>query len=57
MGLIATGAGLGAMVVPWLMSAVSQWTDLKVGFLFFEIFVLACFALLAVNQKSLKPAG
>jgi nitrate/nitrite transporter NarK len=57
MGMIATGAGLGAMVVPWLMSLVSQLVNLQVGFLSFEIFVITCFILMGINFKSLKFAG
>ncbi len=54
LGIIATGAGLGSMVVPWLMSLVSQITTLQTGFLSFEIFVIICLLLLSVNFKSLK---
>ena len=57
MGLIATGAGLGAMVVPWLMSAVAQAFNLQVGFLFFEIPVLTCLTLIAANFRRLKASG
>ena len=57
MGMIATGAGLGSMVVPWLMSLVSQEVNLLTGFLFFEFFVIACLILMAINYKGLKLAG
>jgi fucose permease len=53
MGMIATGAGLGAMVVPWLMSLVSQVTTLQIGFLSFEIFVMTSLILMGLNFKSL----
>ncbi len=56
MGLIATGAGLGAMVVPWLMSAVAQATNLQVGFLFFEIPIMICLTLIATNFRRLKAS-
>lgn len=51
--MIATGAGLGAMVVPWLMSLVSQVTTLQIGFLSFEIFVMNSLILMGLNFKSL----
>jgi fucose permease len=57
MGMIATGAGLGSMIVPWLMSLVSQVVNLRVGFLSFEIFVITCLILMGINFKSLKLAG
>jgi len=57
MGMIATGAGLGSMVVPWLMSLVSQEVNLLTGFLFFEVFVITCLILMAINFKGLKLAG
>jgi MFS transporter, FHS family, glucose/mannose:H+ symporter len=53
MGMIATGAGLGAMVVPWLMSLVSQVTTLQIGFLSFEIFVMTSLILMGLNFKSM----
>lgn len=57
MGMIATGAGLGSIVVPWLMSLVSQEVNLLTGFLFFEVFVITCLILMAINFKGLKLAG
>jgi len=57
MGMIATGAGLGSMVVPWLMSLVSQEVNLLTGFLFFEFFVIACLTLMVINYKGLKLAS
>ena len=57
MGMIATGAGLGAMVIPWLMSLVSQKVNLLTGFLFLEVFVITCLILMTINFKGLKLAG
>lgn len=54
MGLIATGAGLGGVVVPWLMSLVSQMTTLQTGFLFAEIFVMSGFTLMGIHIRRLK---
>lgn len=45
MGILATGAGLGSVVIPWLMSLIAQLTDLKAGFLSFEAFVAVCLVL------------
>ncbi len=56
LGLIATAAGLGAMVVPWLISLVSQMTTLQTGFLFSEIFVILCLILVRFQFKALVPA-
>ena len=56
MGLIATGGGLGAMFVPWLMSLISQMTTLQTGFLSFEIFVILSLTLISMNFKSLMIA-
>ena len=54
MGILATGGGLGSVVVPWLMSLVSQMTTLKSGFLSFEIFVILCILLMGIQAKNLK---
>lgn len=54
MGILATGAGLGSVVVPWLMSLVSQMTTLNSGFLSFEIFVILCILLMGIQVKNLK---
>jgi MFS family permease len=40
MGLLATGGGLGSVVVPWFMSLVSQVTTLQTGFLSLEVFIV-----------------
>jgi fucose permease len=54
MGILATGGGLGSVVVPWLMSLVSQMTTLNSGFLSFEIFVILCIFLMGIQVKNLK---
>lgn len=54
MGILATGGGLGSVVVPWLMSLVSQMTTLTSGFLSFEIFVILCIFLMGKQVKNLK---
>ena len=54
MGLLATGAGLGSVVIPWLMSLISQFTDFKAGFLVYEIFVALCIVLMGMQFKSLR---
>lgn len=54
MGILATGGGLGSVVVPWLMSLVSQMTTLTSGFLSFEIFVILCIFLMGIQMKNLK---
>jgi len=56
MGILATGAGLGSVVVPWLMSLVSQMTTLRVGFLSFEVFVILSIVLMSTHFKSLSLA-
>ncbi len=53
-GIVATGAGLGAMSVPWLMAVVSQSTSLQTGFYFLDLFVVACLALMATHLKHFK---
>ena len=54
MGILATGGGLGSVVIPWLMSLVSQMTSLASGFLSFEIFVILCILLMGIQAKNLK---
>ena len=54
MGILATGGGLGSVVIPWLMSLVSQMTTLNSGFLSFEIFVILCILLMGILVKDLK---
>jgi FHS family glucose/mannose:H+ symporter-like MFS transporter len=57
MGLIATGAGLGSMAIPWLMSLISQLTNLRLGFLSFEIYLVAALILICINFKKLRLAS
>jgi len=54
MGILATGAGLGSIVLPWLMSLISQLTNLKAGFLSFEVFVVCCAVLMGVQFHHLR---
>ncbi len=54
MGILATGGGLGSVVVPWLMSFVSQITTLTSGFLSFGIFIALCILLMGAQAKHLK---
>jgi FHS family glucose/mannose:H+ symporter-like MFS transporter len=54
MGILAAGGGLGSVVIPWLMSLVSQMTTLNSGFLSFEIFVILCILLMGILVKDLK---
>ena len=54
MGILATGSGLGSAVIPWLMSLISQFTDLKIGFLVNEIFVALCIVLMGMQFESLR---
>ena len=56
MGLIATGAGLGSMSVPWVLALVSQWTSLQTGFLFLNVFVLICLGLMGLGFKGFRMA-
>ena len=54
MGILATGAGLGSVVIPWLMSLISQLTNLKAGFLSFEVFVVLCVVLVGIQFHHLR---
>ena len=54
MGLISTGAGLGSMVVPWLLALVSQLTSLQTGFFFLDVFLLVCLGLMALGSKDFR---
>ena len=56
MGFVATGAGLGAMSVPWLLALVSQLTSLQTGFYFLEIFVVSCLVLMGSHLRHFKAA-
>jgi FHS family glucose/mannose:H+ symporter-like MFS transporter len=54
MGILATGAGLGSVVVPWLMSLVSQLTTLKTGFLSLNFFIVIALLLMGTQVRRLK---
>jgi fucose permease len=54
LGLIATGTGLGSMVIAWLISLVSQLAGLRVGFAFLEIACLLCVALMIDHIRRLR---
>ena len=54
MGILATGAGFGSIIIPWLVSLVSQLIGLQAGFLSFEVFVGLCIALMAIQLNHLK---
>ena len=56
MGLAATGAGLGAMTVPWLMSLIAQLTDLRIGFFSFGAFIFLSIVLMSLNLRTLSLA-
>jgi len=64
MGILTTGGGLGSIFLPWLVSFVSQETDLRLGFLTFEVYVICSLVILGMLFKILKrllprcqPAG
>jgi fucose permease len=57
MGFVATGAGLGAMSVPWLMALVSQLTSLQTGFFFLEIFLISCLVLMGSHLRYFRAAA
>jgi len=54
MGILATGAGFGSVIIPWLMSLIAQLTDLRAGFLSFEVFVVLCIALMGIQFHHLR---
>ena len=54
MGILATGAGFGSIIIPWLVSLVSQLIGLQAGFLSFEVSVGLCIALMAIQWHHLK---
>jgi fucose permease len=54
LGLIATGTGLGSMVIAWLISLVSQLAGLHVGFAFLELAYLLCIALMIYHIRRLR---
>ena len=57
MGLIATAAGLGSTVIPWVMSVVSQLTSLRYGFLSFEVAMAIGLVLICLNFRRLKRSA
>jgi len=54
MGILATGAGVGSVIIPWVMSLISQLIGLKAGFFSFEIFVALCIGLMAIQRRHLR---
>jgi FHS family glucose/mannose:H+ symporter-like MFS transporter len=56
MGILATASGLGATVVPWAMSLVSDLTNLQTGFMVLELLVLCDIGLLGLNAPRLALA-
>jgi len=56
MGLVSTGAGLGSMVVPWLLALVSQLTSLQTGFFFLDVFLLICLGLMGLGFRGFRLA-
>jgi FHS family glucose/mannose:H+ symporter-like MFS transporter len=57
MGLVSTGAGLGSMVVPWLLALVSQLTSLQTGFFFLDVFLLICLGLMGLGFRGFRMAN
>jgi FHS family glucose/mannose:H+ symporter-like MFS transporter len=57
MGLIATAAGLGSTVIPWLMSLVSQLSTLRHGFLLFEVALAISLIITCFNFRRLKRSA
>lgn len=58
LGLIATGTGVGTMVIAWLVSLVAQFAGLRAGFLFLELAVglSAILMLFHIRQLSRRTA-
>ncbi len=54
MGILATGAGIGSVIIPWLMSLISQLIGLKAGFFSFEVFVALCIGLMGIQLRHLR---
>jgi len=54
LGLIATGTGLGSMVIAWLISFISQLAGLQAGFAFLEFVLLLCIALMVFHLRTTK---
>jgi len=57
MGLIATAAGLGSTVIPWLMSVIAQLTTLRYGFLLFEVALAISLMMTCLNFRRLKRSA
>jgi fucose permease len=50
-GILGTAAGLGSSLMPWIMSAASQTTSLKAGFLATHMAALVAFGLIIVFYR------
>jgi fucose permease len=50
-GILGTAAGLGSSLMPWVMSAASQATSLKAGFLVTSMAALAAFGLIVLSYR------
>jgi fucose permease len=50
-GILGTAAGLGSSLMPWIMSAVSQTTSLKAGFLATHVAALVALGLVIVSYR------
>ena len=55
LGLIATGTGVGSMVIAWLISLVAELSGLHAGFVFLELVVLLCIGLMTFHIRQLRP--
>jgi fucose permease len=53
-GILGTACGVGSIIMPWLMSLVSQPTSLKVGFLVSNIAAFIAFCLILLYLKTLR---
>jgi fucose permease len=53
LGLIATGTGVGSMVIAWLVSLVAQLAGLYAGFAFLEIVLGLCILLMIFHIRQL----
>ncbi len=54
MGILATGGGLGSFCLLWLMSFVSQLTNLSVGLLTLSAFALLALFVISVQSRNLR---
>jgi fucose permease len=55
LGLIATGTGVGSMVIAWLVSLVAQLAGLYAGFAFLELVLGLCILLMIFHIRQLGP--